>query len=144
MTQSASASGKSANPARHGAAGRKPTSPHLEIWRWHPTMAVSIFHRASGIALAGALIGLLGWILAVLVGDPWYALANELIGGIAGKVILFLTTLAFFFHAANGIRHLFWDSGLGFAPKTANRTAWLVMIIALGANLALWRDWFFF
>ncbi len=142
MSQSVASGKKQAKQAKQAA--HRPTSPHLEIWRWHPTMAVSIFHRASGMALAGALIGLLVWIIAVLAGDPHYSIVNELIGGIAGKVILFLATLAFFFHAANGIRHLVWDMGFGFAPKTANGSAWFVMIIAVCANLVLWRDWFFY
>ena len=28
-------------------------SPHLQVWRWHVTMAASILHRATGVALYG-------------------------------------------------------------------------------------------
>jgi hypothetical protein len=33
-----------------------PLSPHLQIWRWHITMAASILTRATGIALYGGLL----------------------------------------------------------------------------------------
>lgn len=144
MSQSASASGKPGKSPPAGAPARRPTSPHLQIWRWHPTMAVSIFHRAAGIALGGALIGVLGFLVAVLAGDPWYGYAIAVIGSLPGKVVLFLATLAFFFHAANGVRHFVWDLGFGFSPKTANGSAFFVMIFAVCANVVLWRDWFLF
>ena len=35
----------------------RPLSPHLQVWRWHITMATSILHRATGVALyVGGLI----------------------------------------------------------------------------------------
>ena len=35
----------------------RPLSPHVQIWRWHVTMAGSILHRATGVGLyVGALI----------------------------------------------------------------------------------------
>ena len=36
---------------------RRPLSPHLQIYRWQLTSALSILHRFSGIALsAGSLL----------------------------------------------------------------------------------------
>ena len=32
----------------------RPLSPHLQIYRWSPQMAISIFHRATGFVLATA------------------------------------------------------------------------------------------
>ena len=29
----------------------RPTSPHLQVWRWHVTMATSILHRGAIIAV---------------------------------------------------------------------------------------------
>ncbi len=46
-------------------------------------------------------------------------------------------TLCVFYHLANGLRHLAWDSGYGFKPKTADATAWLVIAFALVATLAV-------
>ena len=33
----------------------RPIAPHLQIWRWHVTMASSILHRLSGIGLYGVV-----------------------------------------------------------------------------------------
>jgi len=43
-----------------------------------------------------------------------------------------------FYHLGNGVRHLVWDVGYGFAPQTATRSAWLVIAFAVLATLALW------
>jgi succinate dehydrogenase / fumarate reductase cytochrome b subunit len=53
-------------------------------------------------------------------------------------VVLFGLTLCAFYHLANGIRHLSWDSGFGFKPKTADGTAWLVIGFAILAALLFW------
>ena len=64
----------------------RPLSPHLTIWRWGPHMAVSILHRATGVALAFAGLGLLmaGTLRAeaTLAGANGLYLAFLLLGGI--------------------------------------------------------------
>ncbi|HAJ90395.1 MAG TPA: succinate dehydrogenase, cytochrome b556 subunit, partial [Rhodospirillaceae bacterium] len=40
----------------------RPLSPHLQVWKWTLTMALSILHRASGIALVAGML-LLVWML---------------------------------------------------------------------------------
>ena len=47
---------------------RRPLSPHMQIYKWTPTMAVSIAHRVTGGALyVGTL--LLAWYLLAAAGD---------------------------------------------------------------------------
>ena len=38
--------------ASDGRLVRRPLSPHLQIYRWPLSMATSIFHRVTGVALA--------------------------------------------------------------------------------------------
>ena len=38
----------------------------------------------------------------------------------------------------NGIRHIFWDSGLGFEKPTARFTGWLVVALTGLLTLAVW------
>jgi succinate dehydrogenase / fumarate reductase cytochrome b subunit len=52
--------------------------------------------------------------------------------------VLFGFTLSATYHLANGVRHLFWDAGAGFEPKTATATGWLTLIFSVVATLALW------
>ena len=120
----------------------RPVSPNIQlgggIWRWHITMAASIFHRASGMALyLGALVAM-AWALALAAGPDAYGAFSELAGRLIGRIVLIGLTLAAFYHLSNGIRHLFWDAGYGFKPQTANSTAWLVILVAILATAAFW------
>src|SRR4051794_9233968 len=108
----------------------RPMSPHLSVWRWHITMASSIAHRATGVALyIGALIAA-GWAIALAKGPEAYAGYQALLGSPIGLIVMFGITVSFFFHLANGIRHLVWDAGHGLDLKTANASGAFVFIFA--------------
>ncbi|MDX9996552.1 MAG: succinate dehydrogenase, cytochrome b556 subunit [Phenylobacterium sp.] len=116
----------------------RPLSPHVQVWRWHVTMATSILHRVSGVGLyVGALI-LAGWAVSLARGPEAYAGFKAALGSPIGQVILFLLTAAVFYHLANGIRHLVWDTGRGFGLKSANSSAWFVLFFTAAATLVLW------
>jgi succinate dehydrogenase/fumarate reductase cytochrome b subunit len=36
------------------------------------------------------------------------------------------------------VRHLVWDAGGGFEPRTADRTAWFALAFGLVAALVVW------
>ena len=110
-----------------GSAAR-PLSPHIGVWRWHVTMVCSIATRATGIALYVGFLLLAGWAMALAAGADAYGGYMRLVGSIPGKVVIFGFTVSALYHLAAGIRHLVWDSGWGFLPKTANATAWAALI----------------
>ena len=113
-------------------------SPHLQVWRWHVTMATSIFHRATGIGLyVGALV-LAGWLAALASGPGGYEAYMSLLASPLGLLVLFGLTVAFLYHLANGIRHLFWDAGKGFAPQTADMTGWATIVFGVVAAVLIW------
>jgi succinate dehydrogenase / fumarate reductase, cytochrome b subunit len=106
----------------------RPLSPHVSIWRWHVTMATSIFHRASGVALyVGAMI-LAGWLATLANGPAAYEGYMGLLQSPLGLLVLFGITAAACYHLANGIRHLVWDAGKGFSPKTSTTSGWATII----------------
>jgi len=116
----------------------RPLSPHLQVWRWHITMASSILHRATGVALyVGALIGA-AWAISLAQGPDAYATFKHVMGSPLGKVVMFGLTLSFFYHLANGVRHLVWDTGRGFNVKTANASSVLVFAFTAAATIAVW------
>jgi succinate dehydrogenase / fumarate reductase cytochrome b subunit len=45
-------------------------------------------------------------------------------------------TFCFFFHLANGVRHLAWDAGYGFDPKRIRASGWTVVIVTALATAA--------
>jgi succinate dehydrogenase / fumarate reductase cytochrome b subunit len=47
-------------------------------------------------------------------------------------------TGAAFYHLANGIRHLVWDTGRGLNPKLADMTGIAVIVFAVLATAATW------
>lgn len=116
----------------------RPMSPHLQVWRWHITMATSILHRATGVALyVGALIAA-AWAVSLAQGPEAYAAFKSVLGSPLGKVVMFGLTLSYFYHLANGIRHLVWDAGHGLDVKSANATAVVVFAFAAAATIAVW------
>jgi succinate dehydrogenase / fumarate reductase cytochrome b subunit len=113
-------------------------SPHLQVWRWHVTMATSILHRASGIALyVGALV-VAGWVMALASGPDAFNAYRALLGSPLGILVMFGLTVAFLYHLANGVRHLVWDSGKGFEPKTADMTGWAAIAFGVVAAVLIW------
>ena len=116
----------------------RPTSPHTTIWRWHLTMATSILHRFTGIALYGGALIAAAWAVSLASGPEVYGAYKAVLGSILGKVVLFGLTLSAFYHLGNGIRHLMWDTGHGLDVKTANATAVGVIAFAIAATLAVW------
>lgn len=109
----------------------RPMSPHLQVWRWHVTMATSILHRGTGIALSAGMALITGWLVALAIGPEAYAWWEAVAGSVFGKLVLLGFCVAVCFHLVNGLRFLFWDAGKGFDPRFANLTAWAA--IAFGA-----------
>lgn len=121
-----------------GTGDTRPVSPHLQVWRWHITMATSILHRATGVALYGGAVLVTAWLVALASGPQVYATVEGLFLSLFGQVVLFAFTLAATYHMANGVRHLVWDAGHGFTPGVANMTSHLVFVFALVATLGVW------
>jgi succinate dehydrogenase / fumarate reductase cytochrome b subunit len=116
----------------------RPMSPHTSIWKWHVTMAGSILHRATGVANYLGAILIVAWLCAAASGYEAYSLYGALAGSPLGQLVLYGFTLSVCYHALNGVRHLFWDAGVGFNPKLASFTGWLVIAAAIVMAAAVW------
>jgi len=116
----------------------RPLSPHIGIYRKQLTSVLSITHRLTGVALAAGLLVLLYWLSALAAGPESYAGAKALLGSFIGRTVMFLFTLALFYHLCNGIRHLFWDAGMGFELASVYRSGRTVVIAALVLSLLAW------
>jgi len=119
-------------------ASPRPRSPHLGIYRWPVTMSTSIIHRVTGFGLALGTLLLAWWLVAAAMGPGPYADFQALANSWFGLFVLLGFTLSLCFHAVNGIRHLAWDLGYGFAMPTANRTGIIVYILAVVLTWAIW------
>jgi succinate dehydrogenase / fumarate reductase cytochrome b subunit len=116
----------------------RPLSPHLQVYRWQLTSVLSILHRATGIALAVGALYLATWVIYAAASPRAYALFQSFNTSILGRIVLGGWLFSAFYHLCNGIRHLFWDAGYGFALKDAYRSGWTVVVVSLLATALSW------
>lgn len=116
----------------------RPLSPHLQIYRWQLTMVLSIVHRATGIALLGGSIALVLWLAALAAGPEAFGVAHNVAASWLGLLILLGFTTTLFFHLSNGIRHLFWDIGMGFERRQAYLSGIAVLAATALLTLLAW------
>ncbi len=116
----------------------RPLSPHLQIYRWSWTMAMSIFHRATGVALYGGTLLVAWWLVALAIGPDAYAPVQWVMNSILGKLVLFGFTWAIFHHMLGGIRHFVWDLGHAFEREQRLGLARLTLIGSVTLTVALW------
>jgi succinate dehydrogenase / fumarate reductase cytochrome b subunit len=118
---------------------RRPLSPHLTIYRFGYTMSLSILHRFTGLGLSIGLLLLASTLVALASGPEGW---QRFVGAVPGpvfRIVGALVLLAFVYHLANGVRHLFWDAGKGFERHEARRSGRFVVIFAIVAGgAALW------
>jgi succinate dehydrogenase / fumarate reductase, cytochrome b subunit len=121
----------------------RPLSPHLGIYKWGPSMAVSIFHRATGFVLATAgVLTLLWWLSSIAGGTESYATFQayvvsagdgatqwQTISNWFFRLLALAVTFSFFQHLFSGIRHLLMDLGAGY-ELGASRTGAIAVFIA--------------
>src|SRR3954467_12710179 len=74
------------------ARANRPLSPHLSIYRWRITMAMSIFHRVTGAGLYFAMVILVWWLAAAASGPAAFAFANSIVTSWFGLLVLFAAT----------------------------------------------------
>ncbi len=108
----------------------RPLSPYL-IYRLDYTMVWSFSHRITGVLLSIGSIILAWWLLALARGPDAYARTMNVLESGIFRVLILGALFSFFFHLANGIRHLFWDCGLGFEKSQARASAWIVLVAAV-------------
>ncbi len=116
----------------------RPLSPHLQIYKWYLTMALSILHRASGVGLALGLVLLTWWLLALASGPEAFATVQAVVDSWFGVLVLFGYTAVRFYHLGNGVRHLVWDAGYGFDLEVAKNSGIAVLAFAGIMTVLTW------
>jgi succinate dehydrogenase / fumarate reductase cytochrome b subunit len=120
----------------------RPISPFLfpptGTYRWQLTSALSILHRATGVALGVGTLLLTWWLLALLGEPSDFDSVQEFLGSVIGRILLLAWTWALFYHLSNGIRHLIWDAGHALDLPSVYRGGWLVVILSFVLTAATW------
>lgn len=121
-----------------GLNANRPLSPHLQIYRFAMTMAMSIVHRITGVGLYVGTILLAWWLVAAASGPGYFDFVNGIYGSWLGLLILFLFTWALIHHMLGGIRHFIWDTGHGLDKPMRDQLATATLVGSVVITVLLW------
>ncbi len=116
----------------------RPLSPHLQIWKWSLTMALSIFHRAANIAVAAGVVVLTWWLAAAATGPAAYDQFIMVLSSPFGKLILFGFLAAVYLHLFTGLRHFLMDMGYLLTIKTADQFGAAILLATAFFTVFTW------
>ena len=113
----------------------RPLSPYW-IYRWQITMWLSSLHRITGLMLSLGAVALGVWLIALASGPKAFADVQAVYASSLFKLLLIAWTFCLCLHLTNGIRHLFWDAGVGFGRTQLRTSGWVVLLVTLVATAA--------
>ena len=116
----------------------RPLSPHLTIYRFTITMAMSIAHRITGAALYVGVLLLAWFLIAASTDAATFGAFSAFIDSIIGQLILFGFTWALFHHLLGGVRHFLWDVGYGMDAPLREQMAWATLIAGFALTVLAW------
>jgi len=108
--------------------GNRPLSPHLQVYRLPLPAITSILTRITGHALVAGILLLVWWLVAAVCSPNAFATADWVLRSWLGFLIMTASTWALWFHALSGVRHLFYDNGMGLEIEDAKRASWGIII----------------
>ena len=130
------------NPNPLANEARRPLSPHLSVYRFTLTMAMSIIHRITGVGLYMGTLLLAWWLIAAASDAKSYETVTWVLTSILGQLILFGFTWALFTHMLGGVRHFIQESGRGLEyPEReyiAHVTVWGALILTVAVWIAVY------
>lgn len=107
--------------------GSRPLSPHLSIYKPEISSTMSAFHRITGVGLTLAAVLVVWWFLAAATGPESFARADGVLTSWFGGFVLVASLVAFWYHFCNGVRHLWWDTGHGFALDRVTKSGFAAL-----------------
>ena len=119
-------------------AAERPLSPHLQIYRWTWTMAMSVAHRITGTALYGGIALFAIWLVALASGPAVFDAVHWFFGSPLGMLILFGYTWILMHHMLGGVRHLVWDFAVGMEREQRMAMAKFTLIGSVALTVLIW------
>ena len=117
---------------------KNPLSPHLQIYRWHLSMILSITHRIIGVINSVAMVLICLWTISLLFGEENYEILKFFFQSYFGKLLIISLSWSFSFHMLSEIRHLIWDLGYGFDLKISKITGVITIIGSLALTILIY------
>lgn len=109
--------------------GNRPLSPFMlgQYYRFQLTSVTSILTRITGAGLLVGALLVVWWLIAAATGPEAFAVADGVITSWFGKLVMFGSIWALWYHALAGVRHLIWDMGYMLRIDQAERLGWGVI-----------------
>ena len=114
---------------------KRPLSPHLQLYKPQLTSVMSISHRFTGVILSMLLILVPLFFFLLALGDEYFTILVIILDHFLVKLILYGAIFVISYHLLNGIRHLFWDMGIGLSIKESYMSGYLVIMFSTLATL---------
>lgn len=115
---------------------KRPLSPHLQVYKPQLTSILSITHRGTGVFLSLGALVLTYWLVCLAVSEELFNSFHLHTSFWYGKLFLIGFVFSLYYHLANGIRHLFWDIGLGLEISTTYKSGYFTIFISAALTLA--------
>ena len=110
---------------------KRPLSPHLQIYKPQLTSLLSISHRITGVGLSIFSIIIPVTLLSIALGEDIYNIFKFVLNHHFFRIFLILIIFTLSYHLANGIRHLFWDLGIGLNLKETYLSGYIVLFFSI-------------
>ena len=128
----------SKSAATHDRPRARPLSPHLQVYRLIPTMAMSIIHRITGAALYFGTLLVAAWLIAAAISQDCFETVTYVYGSWIGRIVLLGYTWSLIHHLIGGIRHLVWDTGAGFGKHLSTKVARAMPFVSVALTVLVW------
>ena len=110
---------------------KRPLSPHLQIYKPQLTSVLSITHRITGVVLSILSLFIPLTLLSVVLGVGYFNILKVFLTNTFIQLLITASIFVLAYHLLNGIRHLFWDYGLGLSMKDTYISGYLVLIVSV-------------
>ena len=114
---------------------KRPLSPHLQVYKPQLTSVLSITHRGTGVFLSLGALLLTCWLITLAVGAEPFNSFHKYMTTWYGKLFLASFVFSLFYHLTNGVRHLFWDAGIGLEISTTYKSGYLTIVVSIALTL---------
>ena len=120
----------------------RPVNLDIGTMRLPITAWVSITHRVTGVALFVGMAVLLWLLDASLASPEGFAAAEEALGGVLAKLIVWGVLAALIYHSLAGVKHIVMDFGIGETMEGGVTGARIVIalsvVLILIAGVWIW------
>tara|TARA_B100000927_G_C16247211_1_gene381962 strand:- start:158 stop:475 length:318 start_codon:yes stop_codon:yes gene_type:complete len=104
---------------------------------------MSITHRITGVILTSGTLLLAIWLIALAFGENSFNFVYAVIAHPFGQLVLVGYSAVLFYHACNGVRHLFWDFGVALDIPGVYFSGRLAIALTVCLTIVFWAIIYF-